>query len=39
METKGYYAMSFVLALFSAITLQKQLRDTAAPAPSSHNQE
>lgn len=39
LSEKGYYAMSFVLALFSAITLQKQLRDTAAQAPSSHNQE
>jgi len=29
LSEKGYYAMSFVLALFSAITLQKQLRDNA----------
>lgn len=33
LSEKGYYAMSFVLALFSAITLQKQLRDSAPVLP------
>lgn len=27
LSEKGYYAMSFVLALFSAITVQKNMRD------------
>lgn len=34
LSEKGYYAMSFVLALFSAITLQKQLRDLGAESGS-----
>lgn len=40
LSEKGYYGMSFVLALFSAVTLQKQLRETdAEPALSSESQE
>lgn len=40
LSEKGYYAMSFVLALFSAITFQKQLRDSASahvPGSPAHN--
>lgn len=29
LSEKGYYAMSFVLALYSAVTVQKNVRDTA----------
>jgi len=36
LSEKGYYAMSFVLALFSAITLQKHLRDQARSADDAH---
>lgn len=32
LSEKGYYGMSFVLALFSAITLQKSVRDIGAKA-------
>lgn len=39
LSEKGYYGMSFVLALFSAITLQKQLRDTSAETLSSSDPE
>lgn len=30
LSEKGYYAMSFVLALFSSVSLQKQLRESVA---------
>lgn len=36
LSEKGYYGMSFVLALFSAITLQKSLRDANAK-PATHS--
>jgi uncharacterized membrane protein YiaA len=32
LSEKGFYAMSFVLSLFSAVAVQKNIRDTA-PAP------
>lgn len=34
LSEKGYYGLSFVLALFSAVTLQKQLRDVSAESSS-----
>lgn len=30
LSEKGYYGMSFILALFSAITLQKSIRDSGS---------
>lgn len=33
LSEKGYYGMSFILALFAAITVQKNVRDLAAAAP------
>ena len=30
---KGFYAMSFVLSLFAAVTVQKNVRDTSAVTP------
>jgi uncharacterized membrane protein YiaA len=30
---KGFYAMSFVLSLFAAVAVQKNVRDTLAAAP------
>ena len=32
LSEKGYYAMSFVLALYSAVTVQKNVRDKKAIA-------
>ncbi len=34
LSEKGFYAMSFVLSLFAAVAVQKNVRDTAAPHPS-----
>lgn len=39
LSEKGYYGMSFLLALFSAIAFQKQLRDTPAAESSSGTPE
>ena len=36
LSEKGFYAMSFVLSLFAAITVQKNIRDTG-PASSTKN--
>ena len=33
LSEKGFYAMSFVLSMFAAITVQKNTRDTAMSAP------
>jgi len=33
LSEKGYYAMSFVLSLYSAVTVQKNVRDIQAASP------
>jgi uncharacterized membrane protein YiaA len=33
LSEKGYYGMSFTLALFAAVTVQKNVRDVAASEP------
>jgi hypothetical protein len=33
---KGFYAMSFVLSLFAAVTVQKNVRDVAGAAAIAH---
>ena len=39
LSEKGYYAMSFILALYSAVTVQKNVRDNKAAGRSEPEQE
>ncbi len=35
---KGFYAMSFLLSLFGAVAVQKNIRDLAEPAAAAHSE-
>jgi uncharacterized membrane protein YiaA len=37
LSEKGFYAMSFVLSLFAAVAVQKNVRDSGAAAETIHN--